>query len=73
MAAALTPGTTVIEAEHDPPRVFVHVLQLADIDSARAAVQQLELLVIEAFGPHDLVLRARRARRATAATTELPA
>jgi multicomponent Na+:H+ antiporter subunit E len=70
---ALTPGTTVIEVERDPPRVYVHVLQLTDIDSARAAVQQLELLVIEAFGSSDLVQRARRARRATATSTELPA
>ena len=70
---ALTPGTTVIEVERDPARVYVHVLQLADIDSARAAVQQLELLVIEAFGPFDLVRRARQLRRATAMSTELPA
>lgn len=69
---ALTPGTTVIEVERDPARVYVHVLQLTDIDSARAAVQQLELLVIEAFGSSDLVQRARRVRRDTATTTELP-
>lgn len=70
---ALTPGTTVIEVERDPPRLYVHVLQLTDIESARAAVQQLELLVIEAFGTFDLVRRARRIRRAAATSTELPA
>lgn len=65
---ALTPGTTVIEIERDPCCVFVHVLQLTDIESARAAVQHLELLVIEAFGPLDLVRRARQARRREEAT-----
>ncbi len=70
---ALTPGTTVIEVATDPARVYVHVLQLTDIDSARAAVQQLELLVVEAFGPPEMVSRARQARGDTAATTELPA
>ncbi len=59
---ALTPGTTVIEVKRDPARMYVHVLQLTDIDTARAAVRRLELLVIEAFGPVDLVARARHER-----------
>lgn len=70
---ALTPGTTVIQVDRNPARVYVHVLQLTDIDSARAAVRHLELLVVEAFGPHDLVLRARHARQAATASTEAPA
>lgn len=69
---ALTPGTTVLEVERDPSRVYVHVLQLADIDSARAAVQRLELLVIEAFGTHDVVLRARQARHDAAPVEAAP-
>lgn len=60
---ALTPGTTVIEAERDPNRFYVHVLQVGDIATARADVQRLELRVIEAFGSSDLVERARRARQ----------
>lgn len=62
---ALTPGTTVIEVERDPAQIFVHILELDDIDAARAELAHLERLVIEAFGPVDAVARVRAAAAST--------
>ncbi|HWL43116.1 MAG TPA: Na+/H+ antiporter subunit E [Ilumatobacter sp.] len=62
---ALTPGTTVIEVERNPARIFVHILQLDDIDAARAEIALLERRVIEAFGPVDAVARVRAATAET--------
>ena len=61
---ALTPGTSVIEVEPDRSRLYVHILQLTDIESARAELARLELLIIEAFAPIDVVNRARATRAA---------
>lgn len=59
----LSPGMTVIGVGRQPPRLYVHVLQLTDVDSARAEVLRLELLVLEAVGPAELVEAARAARQ----------
>jgi len=57
---ALTPGTMAIDVERQPPRFYVHVLRLDDIDAARAEIRMLERLVIEAFGS-DAAIAAVRA------------
>jgi multicomponent Na+:H+ antiporter subunit E len=62
---ALTPGTMAIEVERQPPRIYIHVLRLRDIESTRDEVHKLERLVVEAFGPSV----ARRAIRADADRT----
>ena len=46
---SLTPGTLTIEVEHDPPVLYVHVLQLQSIEAARADIAALEDRVLAAF------------------------
>lgn len=60
---ALSPGTMAVAAAAHPPTVYVHVLQLEDIDAARASIRALADRAIAAFGreppdgarcdPHD--------------------
>ncbi len=52
---ALTPGMMAIEVEREPPRFFVHVLQVRDPESSRQDVWRLERLVINAFGRPELI------------------
>ena len=59
----LSPGMTVIGVGRDPGRLYVHVLQLTDVESARAEVSRLELLVLEALAPAPMVEAAHAARR----------
>ncbi|HWM19975.1 MAG TPA: Na+/H+ antiporter subunit E [Ilumatobacteraceae bacterium] len=56
---ALTPGTMAIEVERQPPRFYVHVLRLDDIEGARAEIRNLERLVIEAFGSDAAIATIR--------------
>ena len=63
---ALTPGLMAIEVERDPPRFYVHVVQLDDIERVRADVQELERLVVEAFGTPGAVAAVRAAAQARA-------
>jgi multicomponent Na+:H+ antiporter subunit E len=55
-AVTLTPGTLTVdvrEADPDagtPPILYVHVLQVGDVESARASVLKLERLAVKAFG-----------------------
>jgi len=58
----MSPGMTVIDVARDPGRLYVHVLQLTDIASARAEVARLELLVLEALAPAEIVAAAHAAR-----------
>lgn len=46
---SLTPGTLTIEVEHDPPVLYVHVLQLQSIEQARADIAALEDRILAAF------------------------
>lgn len=66
---ALSPGLMVIEIERDPTVCYVHVLQLDDVEAARAEVRTLERLVIEAFGPPAAMAAVRR-RHAAEVTRE---
>ena len=39
---ALTPGTMPIEVQRDPPRFYVHVLHLHDVEAVRKEVRRME-------------------------------
>ena len=47
---ALTPGTMPIQVDRNPTVLYVHVLQLSDIEEARRDVQHLADLAYRAFG-----------------------
>ena len=50
-AITLTPGTLTLEVDQDPRTVlYVHVLHLRDVDSVRREIDELEQLVVRAFG-----------------------
>ena len=49
-AVSLTPGTLTLEVGHDPPTLYVHVLQLRAIEDVRADVHHLEDVALAAFG-----------------------
>jgi len=58
-AVTLTPGTLTVDvrdadpATGTPPVLYVHVLQVGDVHSARASVLKLERLAVKAFGTRD--------------------
>lgn len=61
-SVTLTPGTLTIDV-HDadpeagtPAILYVHVLQVGDIDSARASVLKLERLAVKAFGTREQIV-----------------
>ncbi len=56
----LTPGTVAVEVTREPAMMYVHVLQLHDLEAARAEVEELKCLIIEAF---DAPRRAGRGGR----------
>lgn len=53
---SLIPGTLTLEVADEPPRLFVHVLHLDDVDEVRAEVAHLEDLVTKAVMPSLLPL-----------------
>ncbi len=46
----LTPGTVAVEVTKEPSMLYVHVLQLHDVEAARAEVEHLRELTSSAFG-----------------------
>ena len=52
---ALTPGTMPIQVDRNPTVVYVHVLQLTDIEEARRDVQHLADLAYRAFGSDQAI------------------
>lgn len=48
---SLTPGTLTLEVRRDPLTLFVHALDVRDIEQVRADVRRLEVLAVRAFGP----------------------
>lgn len=67
---ALTPGMMPVDVETDPAVLYVHVLMLKDVASARRDVARLESLAIRAFGTADD--RARLIARPTAPVSPDP-
>ena len=49
-AISLTPGTLTVEVERDPLVLYVHALDVRDLEQVRTDVRQLELLAVRAFG-----------------------
>lgn len=52
-AISLTPGTLTLEVRQDPLVLYMHALDVRDVDAVRADVRRLELLALQAFGPAD--------------------
>lgn len=59
-AISLTPGTLVLEVRRNPTVLFVHCLDLRDVDAVRAEVRRLEILAIRAFGSKEAVEALRQ-------------
>ena len=51
----LTPGTMVVDLTEDPRVLYVHVLQVHDVEAARADLWRVQQLAIRAFGSADAV------------------
>jgi multicomponent Na+:H+ antiporter subunit E len=47
---SLTPGTMPIQVDRNPTVLYVHVLQLSDVEEARGEIQHLADLAYRAFG-----------------------
>lgn len=50
-AISLTPGTLTLEVRRDPLTLFVHALDVRDVEQVQADVRRLEVLAVRAFGP----------------------
>ena len=49
-AISLTPGTLTFEVRRNPLTLYVHALDVRDVEQVRADVRRLELLAVSAFG-----------------------
>lgn len=49
-AVSLTPGTLTIEVRREPPTLFVHALDVKEVEQVQAEVRRLEVLAVRAFG-----------------------
>lgn len=54
---SLTPGTLTLEVRRDPVTLFVHALDVRDVEQVRADVRRIEVLAIRAFGAPEAVAR----------------
>lgn len=52
---SLTPGTLTLEVRHDPLTLYVHALDVRDVDQVQADVRRIELLAVRAFGSADAI------------------
>lgn len=52
-AITLTPGTLSVELRQDPPRLYIHVLHVRDVEGVRRDILRLQRLVLRAIGPAD--------------------
>lgn len=52
-AISLTPGTLTLEVRRDPLTLYVHALDVRDIEELRRGVRTLEVLAVNAFGDED--------------------
>ena len=74
-AISLTPGTLIIEIDHDPAVLYIHVLHLESIEEVRFNIFRLERHVIKAVGTQaclDDVERRMQVLRTTMARPEPP-
>lgn len=54
-AISLTPGTLTLEVQRDPLTLYVHALDVRDIDVLRQEIHTLEILAIRAFGNDEAI------------------
>lgn len=54
-AISLTPGTLTLEVRREPLTLFVHALDVSDVESVEADVRALEVLAVRAFGDQDAI------------------
>lgn len=54
-AISLTPGTLTFEVRRDPLILYVHALDVRDVDQVRQDIRRLEFLAIKAFGSEEAV------------------
>ena len=54
-AITLTPGTLTLEVRRDPLTLYVHALDVRDVEQVRAEVRSLELLAVRAFGSQQAI------------------
>ena len=52
-AISLTPGTLTLEVRRDPLTLFVHALDVRNVEQVQADVRRLEVLALKAFGPAE--------------------
>lgn len=52
-AITLTPGTLTLEVRRDPLTLYVHALDVRDVDQVQRDVRSLEVLAVRAFGSAD--------------------
>jgi multicomponent Na+:H+ antiporter subunit E len=49
-AITLTPGTLTLEVRREPLTLYVHALDVRDVEQVRGEVRTLEILAVRAFG-----------------------
>lgn len=54
-AITLTPGTLTLEVRRNPLTLYVHALDVRDVEQVRAEVRTLEVLAVRAFGTADAI------------------
>jgi multicomponent Na+:H+ antiporter subunit E len=54
-AISLTPGTLTIEVRRNPTTLYVHALDVRDVEQVRADIRRLEVLAVKAFGSVDAI------------------
>lgn len=54
-AISLTPGTLTLEVRRTPLTLFVHVLDVRNVEQVQADVRALEVLAVKAFGTREAV------------------
>jgi multicomponent Na+:H+ antiporter subunit E len=54
-AISLTPGTLTLDVRRDPLTLYVHALDLRDVEHVRRDVRTLEVLAVRAFGSAEAV------------------
>lgn len=58
-AISLTPGTLTLEVRRDPLTLYVHALDVRDVEQVRQDVRRLEFLAVRAFGSEDALAGLR--------------
>lgn len=54
-AISLTPGTLTIEVRDEPRTLYIHALDVRDVERVRADVRALEVLAVRAFGSAEAI------------------